>query len=78
MNIIDMRGVIGSEPDISVSVSSAETLHEIYREVRSIAVAVASCEEDLLLDMGENEEGMPEADFFDREGRVVRKIFAEI
>lgn len=78
MNIVDMRSVIGSEPDISVSVSSSETLHEIYREVRSVAVAVASCEEELLLEMNENEDGMPEADFFDREGRCVRKIFAEI
>lgn len=74
MKIIDMR-TSDNDTDISVSPSSAESLHEVFREVRNLCMTIASAETGLLIDIGENSDGMPEADIF-RDGKLVRKIFA--
>lgn len=74
MKVVDMR-TSDNDTDISVSPSSAESLHEIFREVRSASMLIASAEPDVLIDLGENSDGMPEADIF-RDGKLVRKIFA--
>lgn len=74
MKVIDMR-TSDNDTDISVSPSSAESLHEVFREVRNLCMTIASAETGLLIDIGENSDGMPEADIF-RDGKLVRKIFA--
>lgn len=73
-NIVDMK-IVPEDVNISVSPSSAESLHEVFREVRNLCMTIASAETDLLIDIGENSDGMPEAEIF-RDGKLERKVFA--
>ena len=73
-NIVDMK-IVPEDVNISVSPSSAESLHEVFREVRNLCMTIASAETDLLIDIGENSDGMPEAEIF-RAGKLERKVFA--
>jgi len=73
-NIVDMK-IVPEDVNISVSPSSAESLHEVFREVRNLCMTIASSETDLLIDIGENSDGMPEAEIF-RDGKLERKVFA--
>ncbi len=61
--------------DFGVSPSQATSLHEIYREVRAASMLIASAEPDVLIDLGENSDGMPQADIY-RDGSLVRRVFA--
>jgi hypothetical protein len=67
--------IVPEDVNISVSPSSAESLHEVFREVRNLCMTIASSETDLLIDIGENSDGMPEAEIF-RDGKLERKVFA--
>jgi len=67
--------IVPEDVNISVSPSSAESLHEVFREVRNLCMTIASAETDLLIDIGENSDGMPEAEIF-RDGKLERKVFA--
>lgn len=73
-NIVDMR-VASDDVNVSVSPSFAETLHEVFREVKLLSMAIASVETDVIIDLGENSEGLPAAEIF-RSGKLERKVFA--
>ena len=73
-DIVDMR-VAPDDVNVSVSPSLSESLHEVFREVKGLCMTIASAETGLLIDIGENSNGMPEGEIF-RNGKLERKVFA--
>lgn len=73
-NIVDMK-VAPDDVNVGVSPSFAETLHEVFQEVKLLSMAIASVEPDVIIDLGENSEGLPSAEIF-RNGSLERKVFA--